>query len=106
MALNLPALRHRDFRIYTYGRFVGNVGSNVQLWSVAWHIYEVSGHSSLHVGLLGLVRIVPLFMFSLVGGVAADHMDRKRLMVVTRTAMTVLAAALARRLKGHRLHRK
>ncbi|MCH8979267.1 MAG: MFS transporter, partial [Armatimonadetes bacterium] len=95
MPPNLPSLRHRDFRIYTYARFVGNVGNNVQLWSVAWHVYEVSGHSSLHVGLLGLVRIVPLLMFSLVGGVAADHMDRKRLMVLTRVAMTVLAAALA-----------
>jgi MFS family permease len=94
MALNLPSLRHKEFRNYTLGRLVGNVGESVQLWAVAWQVYEVTGQSSLHVGLLGLVKIVPLLLFSLVGGLAADHYDRKRLMVWTRTVMIACSAAL------------
>ncbi|HXH62180.1 MAG TPA: MFS transporter, partial [Fimbriimonadaceae bacterium] len=94
MPVSLPSLRHRDFLIYTVGRFGGNVGSSVQMWAIAWQVYEVSGHSSLHVGLLGLARMVPLFMFSLIGGLVADHMDRKKLMLMTRVAMVVFALAL------------
>ena len=95
MPLYLPSLRHRDFTVYTLGRFAGNVGASVQLWTVAWHVYQVSGESSLHVGLLGLVRVLPLLLFSLVGGVAADHFDRKKLMTVMRWAMTAIALVLA-----------
>ncbi len=94
MALNMPSLRHPDFRNYTLGRLVGNIGASVQMWAVAWQVYEVSGQSSLHVGLLGLVRMVPLLLFSLVGGLAADHWNRKVLMLWTRTAMSLLTLLL------------
>ncbi len=94
MALNMPSLRHPDFRNYTLGRLAGNIGASVQMWAVSWQVYEVTGHSSLHVGLLGLVRIVPLLIFSLIGGLAADHWDRKTLMVWTRTVMSLLTLLL------------
>ncbi len=94
MAVSLPSLRHRDFRNYTLGRLVGNVGESVQSWAVAWQVYEVTGQSSLHVGLLGLVKILPLLLFSLIGGLAADHYDRKKLMVLTRIVMIGCSVAL------------
>ena len=94
MALNLPSLRHRDFRNYTLGRLVGNTGASVQQLAIAWQVYEISGQSSLHVGMLGLVRVVPLVLFSLVGGLAADHVDRRKLMVWTRLAMIVSTSLL------------
>jgi MFS family permease len=94
MALNMPSLRHTEFRNYTLGRLVGNTGASVQTWAVAWQVYEVTGGSSLHVGLLGLIRIVPLLVFSLPGGLAADYWNRKTLMVWTRIAMTFLTFVL------------
>ena len=94
MANRLPSLRHRDFRNYTLGRLVGNAGASVQQWAVSWQVYQVTGHSSLHVGLLGVVKILPLLLFSLLGGLAADHMDRKRLMTWTRAAMVVCTGLL------------
>lgn len=94
MSLNVPSLRFQEFRRYVHGRFWGNVGNSVQQWAVAWHVYEISGQSSLHVGLLGLVRILPLLAFSLIGGVATDYLDRKRLMVWTRVTMVLLSLAL------------
>ena len=45
--------------------------------------------------LVGLVRVVPIVVFSLVGGVVADALDRRRLMLITQTGMTLVAAALA-----------
>lgn len=47
------------------------------------------------VGLLGLVRVVPLLIFSLFGGVVADHSDRRRVLLITQSAMLLIAAALA-----------
>lgn len=94
MAVSLPSLRHRDFRNYTLGRLAGNIGESVQLWAVAWQVYRVTGESSLHVGLLGLVKILPLLLFSLIGGLAADHYDRKKIMVWTRAVMIGCSIAL------------
>ena len=94
MALNMPSLKHRDFRNYTLGRLVGNVGESVQVWAVAWQVYEMTGGSSLHVGLLGLVKIVPLLLFSLVGGLVADHCDRKRVMLLMRGVFILCSCLL------------
>lgn len=93
MSLHLPSLRHREFRNYTLGRLVGNIGESVQVWAVAWQVYEVTGQSSLHVGLLGLVKIVPLLLFSLIGGLVADHYNRKQIMVWTRAALVCCSLA-------------
>src|SRR4029453_8309296 len=46
-------------------------------------------------GLVGLVRIVPIVVFSLISGVAADAFDRRRLMLLTQTIMALLATGLA-----------
>ena len=74
----------------------------MQLVAINWHIYlltKSSGISSLDpriaLGLVGLVRVLPIIVCSLVGGVVADAFDRKRLMLVTQTTMLASAALLA-----------
>lgn len=89
----LPALRHRNFRNYLTGSFISNVGTQVQSWAIAWQIYQIT-HSSLMVGMLGLVRVGPLLLFSLVGGVVADHADRRKVMLITQSIMMVQAFAV------------
>lgn len=66
----------------------------MQLVTVNWHVYELT-HSAAALGLVGLVRVVPIIVCSLVGGVVADAFDRKRLILATQTAMLLSAAALA-----------
>lgn len=88
-----PALRHKAFVNYLAGSFVSNVGSNVQAWAIAWHVYELT-NNSLMVGLLGLVRVIPLLLFSLFGGVLADQVDRRKVMLLTQSAMAIVSLIL------------
>lgn len=89
----LPALRSPGFRNYVLGSFVSNTGNTIQAWAIAWHVYHLTG-SSLMVGLLGLVRVGPLLVFTLFGGVLADHADRRKIMIAMQSAMAMIALAL------------
>jgi MFS family permease len=91
---SFEALRHRDFRLIWAGQFVSITGTQMQLVTINWHVYLLT-HSAAALGLVGLVRVVPIIVCSLVGGVVADAVDRKRLIVVTQSVMLASAAALA-----------
>ena len=69
----------------------------MQTAAILWHVSLLVPDDSraLALGLVGLVRVVPILLFSLVSGVAADALDRRRLMLVTQSMMAVLAAVLA-----------
>ncbi|HRK20410.1 MAG TPA: MFS transporter [Fimbriimonadaceae bacterium] len=88
--MRLPALQHANFRNYLAGTFVSNVGSNMQALAIVWQVFDLTG-SSLMVGLLGLVRVVPLLCLTLFAGVLADQTDRRRLMLITQTAMALVS---------------
>ncbi len=88
-----PALRYPDFRNFLLGSFVSNVGNNIQGWAIAWHVYHLT-QSSLMVGLIGLVRVGPLLVFSLFGGVVADHADRRSVLLLSQGAMALVSLAL------------
>ena len=87
------ALRHRDFRLLWLGQIVSVTGSQMQLAAVNWHVYLIT-KSAFAVGLVGFFRGAPIILCSLAGGVVADAIDRKRLMMVTQTAMLLSAACL------------
>src|SRR5258705_11483882 len=72
-------------------------GSMMQTVAILWHVTLLVPPESkaLALGLVGAVRVVPIFVFSLIGGVVADALDRRRLMLVTQITMTLLAALLA-----------
>lgn len=93
-ASSFAALRHRDFRLLWLGQLVSGTGSQMQLVAINWHVYLLTG-SPLALGLVGLVRVVPIVACSLVGGVVADAVDRKRLMIITQSVMLLSAALLA-----------
>lgn len=88
-----PALRHKAFVSYLAGSFVSNVGNNVQATAIALHVFHLT-NSSLMVGLLGLVRVGPLIVFSLIGGVVADHNDRRKVLLITQSSMAAIALVL------------
>jgi len=72
---------------------VSLTGSQMQVAAVDWHVYLLT-KSPLALGLVGLSRVIPIVSFSLLGGVVADRYDRKKVMLVTQSTMTAVAALL------------
>jgi MFS family permease len=87
------ALRYRDFRLLWLGQIVSVTGSQMQSVAINWHVYLLT-KSAFALGLVGLFRGAPIILCSLVGGVVADAVDRKRLMVMTQSVMLVCAGLL------------
>ena len=69
----------------------------MQSAAILWHVSLLvpDNRRALALGLVGLVRVIPIIFFSLLSGVAADVFDRRKLMLLTQSVMAVLAAALA-----------
>ena len=94
---HLPALRHRNFRLLWIGQLISVSGTMMQTAAILWHVSLLvpPDRKGLALGLVGLVRVVPIVAFSLFSGVVADVIDRRRMMLVTQSTMGVLAAILA-----------
>lgn len=89
-----PALKYRDFRLIWLGLLVSNIGTQMQFASINWHIFILTG-SAVSLGLIGLSRFIPITIFSLIGGAIADTHNRKRILLVTQTILTILSLILA-----------
>jgi MFS family permease len=76
------------------GQFISVAGSQMQTVAINWHVYLLT-KSSLALGAVGLVRVVPIILCSLVGGVVADVFDRKRLIIATQLVMLTNAGLLS-----------
>ena len=91
-----PALRHRNFRLLWLGLLISFTGSNMQSAAILWHVSLLvrPDQKGLALGAVGLVRVVPIVVFSMIGGVVADAWHRRRLMLATQSAATALALIL------------
>ena len=91
------ALQHRNFRLLWTSQLISMAGSMMQSAAILWHVsLLVPAHQrGLALGMVGLVRIVPIIAFSLIGGVVADVLDRRKLMMITQTGMAASAGLLA-----------
>ena len=88
------AFSHRDFALLAAGQMFGQTATSMQQVVVAWQVYELTG-SPLSVGLTGLFRAIPVILFSLIGGVVADSMDRRRVLLATQSITLLAALGLA-----------
>src|SRR5512138_2273696 len=97
MNKSLVSLRHRNFRLIWFGLLASFTGSFMQNAALLWHVSLLvsPGRKGLALGLVGLVRVLPIIGFSLVSGVVADVWDRRRLMLFTQSSATIIAGALA-----------
>src|SRR6185436_10859923 len=93
----LAALRHRNFRLIWWGLLLSFTGSFMQAAAILWHVSLLVPveRRALALGLVGLARIGPILVFSLVSGVAADALNRRHLMLTTQSIMAALAGVLA-----------
>lgn len=91
------ALRHRNFRLLWGGQMLSMAGSMMQNAALLWHVATLvePERRGLALGMVGLVRVLPILVLSLVSGVVADAFDRRRLMLVTQVGMAACALALA-----------
>ncbi len=95
-ASSFVALRHRNFRLIWIGLLLSFTGSMMQNAALLWHVsLLVPDNKGLALGLVGLVRVVPIVLFSMISGVLADAWDRRKLMLATQLAATAVALALA-----------
>lgn len=106
-----PALRYHDFRLLWIGQMISSIGSQMQIIALNWHIYRllegteytytIFGRAitlngdALALGGLGLVRVIPVVIFALLGGIVADRYDRRRIMLMTQTISMLLSLVLA-----------
>jgi MFS family permease len=90
----LASLRHRDYRLFYSALLASGMGSQLQQTAILWQVYELT-NSPLHLGLIGLAEGVPVFVFSLIGGVIADRLDRRKLIMVTQACNGLLGLLLA-----------
>jgi MFS family permease len=88
------ALRHRNFRIVYFGTFASNVGTWMQ--NVILGAYGLAlTHSGFYVGLLYFGQLGPLLFLSMIGGLLADRVDRRRLLVSMQVLQGLLSFGLA-----------
>ena len=89
-----PLREFRSFRLVWFGQLISLTGTQLRLVAIPYQIYLLTG-SSLDVGLIGLFQAIPLISLALFGGVIADSVDRRRLLIVTQIGLAGCSAALA-----------
>lgn len=88
------ALRHRDFRLFWTGNFLSNIGTWMQNIAQGWLVLQLT-NSAFWLGVVGFAASFPILLFALIGGVIADHVNKRKLLMVTQSAMMIFAFIMA-----------
>jgi len=88
------ALAHRDFRVVWSGMFASNIGTWMQNVLLGAYGYTLT-HSETYVAVLFFAQLGPLLLLSTLGGVLADVLDRRRLLLVCQVQQLVFSLVLA-----------
>jgi len=86
-------LRHRNFRLFFFGQLISLIGTWMQRIAQAWLVLQLT-NSPLLLGIVGALQWTPMLLLSLVGGVVADRVSKRNLLVVTQTAQMLQAVGL------------
>ena len=90
----LRALRHRNFQLFFTGQLISLIGTWMQSVAQSWLVYRLTG-SSLQLGTVGFVSQIPVFLVAPLGGIAADRLNRQRVVIGTQISSMILAFILA-----------
>ena len=93
-SLMFASLSYRDFRLVWTGSFTEHLGEFMEMGAILWLVNELT-HSPLILTIVGASRFISMIFLPLVGGVVADRMDRRTLLIIALVAAGVLSAALA-----------
>jgi MFS family permease len=92
--VRLGALRHRDFRLFWLGQLISQIGTWMQSVAQAWLVLELT-HSPLHLGIVSALQFTPVLFLSPVGGVLSDRFAKRKVLLISQTAMQLQAFVLA-----------
>ncbi|MFE1102011.1 MFS transporter [Nocardiopsis alba] len=84
----------RNYRIYALGQLVSNPGTWMQRIAQDWLVLQLSGGSGIALGMTTALQFLPMLFFGLWGGAMVDRFDKRRLLILTQSAMGVLAVGL------------
>jgi MFS family permease len=88
-----PALRNRRFTIFWMGLVISNIGSQMQVTALLWHL-RLLNNNPIAVSGIGLARVIPVFLFAPLGGLVADTRNRRTIIFITQSTMTLVATML------------
>ena len=92
--MDFRPLRSREYRLLFVAQSVSMFGSMITYAALPYHMYRLTG-SSLSVGMLGVVELLPLLAMAFIGGALADSVDKRRLGIWTDLALAAGSLALA-----------
>lgn len=87
------AFRSRNYRLFFSGQSISLVGTWMQKTAVSWVVYTLT-HSKFMLGVMLFATMFPSFLFSFIGGVAADRYNRYKLLLLTQAASMVQSLLL------------
>jgi MFS family permease len=85
-----PLLKYRDFRLLYLGQFVSWFGNMLVYVALPYQIYSLT-HSSLAVGMVGVVELIPLLITALWGGALADKLERRKILIVAEIGLCIIS---------------
>lgn len=93
VARTFSALRYRDYRLLWFGAFASTTGTFMQTMAQGWLVYTMTGSAFL-LGVDGFLATGPMLLFSLFGGVIADRVERRRIMLASQVLQMSFAFVL------------
>ena len=87
------AFQYRDFRLMWIGACTSSIGTWMQIVAQGWLIYRLS-HSAFYLSLDAFLGGIPILLFSLIGGVVADRVERHRILLVSQYVQMASATIL------------
>lgn len=97
------ALRNKNFRLFWSGAFLSNIGTWMQAVAQGWLVLTLT-NSSFYLGLDGFMATAPGLVFTLAGGVFADLIDRRKLLIYTQSVAGLAALTLGVLVATHVVH--
>lgn len=88
------SLRYRNFKLWFWGQSISLLGTWMQITAQGYLVFELTDSAAV-LGYVGFVSGVPSWLFMLMGGVLADRMSRRILLILTQSTMMLLSLALA-----------
>ena len=88
-----PALRNRRFATFQAGLILSNIGTQMQVTALLWHL-RMLNENPIVVSGIGLARFLPVLLLAPIGGLVADTLDRRKIIFITQITMTMVAAGL------------
>jgi len=93
LRLLLRALRNRNYRLFFTGQGLSLIGTWMQSVAMSWLVYRLT-NSSLYLGVVGFSSQIPIFIAAPFGGVFADKLDRKQILIVTQFLSMIQAVVV------------